>query len=163
MTDILPVTQVDREAAAKHLRGVYSSSAVRSGRYDHSATVQAFARHRHQSTTSLEEERDALARRVGVLEGALRPFANAADIHFDHAEGDTMMVLRYRSGEPTGACLASLDRARAALNTEALKGVRASQKSRPNGNSTRTPAMHEPQYHDGGSAGKTMMDPSHAE
>lgn len=123
--ETLTVTQADRNAAVRLLEAGdqdWQAKEIRTHNGDHFPIVQAFARHRlaaeqafHQSTTSLEAERDALAKRVAALEAALRPFANAVDIHFDHAEGDTMMVLRYRSGEPTGACLASLDRARAAL------------------------------------------------
>jgi hypothetical protein len=53
-----------------------------------------------------------LIRAAPDLLEALKPFANATAISFTHSDGDILMVLRYRSGEPTGACLNSLERAR---------------------------------------------------
>ncbi len=55
--------------------------------------------------------------RLAELEAALRPFANAQSISFTCDDGDTLMVLRYRTGEPTGACLNSLPRARSVLRS----------------------------------------------
>lgn len=58
MSDLLPVTQEDREAAAEAIyQYAFSKSAIRGGQYDDIGVVQAFAAHRIRSSPPLPSDR----------------------------------------------------------------------------------------------------------
>lgn len=90
------------------------------------AVLTAKGREYHEAVTTLDSEREAnrlLTDEVDALRKALKPFANAIGISFTCDEGDTLMVLRYLVGEPTGACLNSLQHAKDALSRARLSGA----------------------------------------
>lgn len=76
MTQPLPVTGADREAAAEFIISRETEQMVRSGHADSQPLVQAFARHRLASTPSTgavpEGMREALERVKAAYEGAAR-------------------------------------------------------------------------------------------